>query len=293
MKTVRDIETLREITRGWRQVGESTALVPTMGGLHQGHMSLVQLASECAERVVVSVFVNPTQFGPGEDFDNYPRTLDNDRRRLSRAGVDVMFAPSIEEMYPFGEENMTRVSVPVLSKILCGDDRPDHFDGVTSVVGRLFAIVQPDVAVFGQKDYQQLVIIRRMVADLHIPVSIVAGPTFRDKNGLALSSRNRYLSEGERAKAPALHHAITACRDRLVAGDRDYARLEAAGSRALMAAGLTPEYFAIRKAGDLSPPDRDSEYLIVLAAARLGAARLIDNALIEPAHIMRMAATPA
>jgi pantoate--beta-alanine ligase len=290
VKTIRDIESLRETIQGWRAVGETTALVPTMGCLHQGHMSLVRLASECAERVVVSVFVNPTQFGPGEDFDRYPRALENDRRRLSRGGVDIMFAPDVDEMYPFGVEQATRVSVPGLSKILCGSDRPAHFDGVTSVVGRLFAIVQPDVAVFGQKDYQQLVIIRRMVADLHIPVSIIAAPTQRDKDGLALSSRNRYLSEAERATAPALHRALAAIRERLLAGERDYARLEADGLAGLQAAGLRPEYFAICKAGDLSPPDPDSEYLVVMAAARLGAARLIDNVLIEPAHAPRAAA---
>ncbi|MFQ5634476.1 MAG: pantoate--beta-alanine ligase [Gammaproteobacteria bacterium] len=289
MKTVRDIETIRAITGGWRQVGETTALVPTMGCLHQGHMSLVRLAAECAERVVVSVYVNPAQFGADEDFDSYPRAVENDRRRLSRAGVDVMFAPSTAEMYPYGEERLTRVSVPGLSTILCGGDRPGHFDGVTSVVGRLFNIVQPDVAVFGQKDYQQLVIIRRMVADLHVPVRIVAGPTHREKDGLALSSRNRYLTDAERAVAPALHRALSACRDKVLAGDRQFARLEADGMAALASAGFEPEYFAIRKAGDLSPPEADSEYLAILAAARLGAARLIDNVLIEPAHAARVA----
>jgi len=288
VKTVRDIEALRQITESWRQVGETTALVPTMGSLHHGHMSLVQLASECAERVIVSVYVNPTQFGPEEDFEKYPRAFENDRRRLSRAGVDIMFAPGSEQMYPFGERQMTRVSVPRLSQILCGDDRPDHFDGVTSVVGRLFNIVQPGVAVFGQKDYQQLVIIRRMVADLHMPVRIIAGPTYREKDGLALSSRNRYLTAEERAVAPNLHAVIGACRDRLIAGDRDFERLENEGLAALQSAGFRPEYFAIRKAGDLSVPDPASAYLVVLAAARLGAARLIDNALIEPAHAMRM-----
>ncbi|MBT8442085.1 MAG: pantoate--beta-alanine ligase [Gammaproteobacteria bacterium] len=290
MKTVRDIATLREIVGAWRQVGETIALVPTMGNLHQGHMSLVQLAGECAERIVVSVYVNPTQFGPREDFENYPRTFENDRRRLSRAGVDIMFAPDSEEMYPFGQEHMTRVSVPGLSQILCGDDRPQHFDGVTSVVSRLFNIIQPDVAIFGQKDYQQLVIIRRMGADLHMPVRILAGPTFRNKDGLAMSSRNRYLSDDERALAPALHRTISACRDRIVGGDRDFTTLEAEAAAALADAGLEPQYVAIRKAGDLSMPEPDSEFLVVLAAARLGPTRLIDNVLIEPAHSTRMAA---
>jgi pantoate--beta-alanine ligase len=291
VKTVRDIATLREIVGSWRQVGDATALVPTMGNLHQGHMSLVQLAGECAERVIVSVYVNPTQFGPNEDFDNYPRTLENDRRRLSRAGVDIMFVPDSEQMYPFGEEHMTRVSVPGLSRILCGNERPEHFDGVTSVVARLFNITQPDVAVFGQKDYQQLVIIRRMAADLHMPVRIVAAPTFRNKDGLALSSRNRYLSEDQRTMAPVLHAAISACRDRLLAGDRDFEKLEKQGAAALADAGMRPEYVAIRKARDLSMPEPDSDYLVVLAAARLGPARLIDNVLVEPAHAARVAAS--
>lgn len=282
MKTVRDIETLRALTDGWSQVGETIALVPTMGCLHHGHMSLVQLAAETAERVVVSVYVNPTQFGPAEDYERYPRAFDNDRRRLSRAGVDVMFAPSNDEMYPFGEEAMTRVTVPGLSNILCGDVRPEHFDGVTSVVARLFNIVQPQVAVFGQKDYQQLVIVRRMVADLHMPVRVIAGPTHRDKDGLAQSSRNRYLSERERAVAPALHRALCSARDRIVAGERDFARISGDGLAELESAGFLPEYFEIRRAGDLSPPEPESRYLVVLAAVRLGAARLIDNVLIEP-----------
>ncbi len=278
------------MTDGWRQIGETVALVPTMGCLHHGHMSLVELAGESAERVVVSVYVNPTQFGADEDFEEYPRAFDTDRRRLSRAGVDVMFAPTTEEMYPFGQQRMTRISVPGLSRILCGDDRPDHFDGVTSVVGRLFNIVQPDVAVFGQKDYQQLVIIRRMVADLHLPVRIVAGPTYREADGLALSSRNRYLTGSERPLAPALHRTLCDCRDRLLAGERHFERLESDGMAALTAAGFRPDYFAIRRAGDLSRPAPDSEYLVVLAAARLGAARLIDNVLIEPAQAARVAA---
>lgn len=287
MKTVRDIETLRNAISGWQQTGETVALVPTMGSLHQGHMSLVNLARECADRVVASVYVNPTQFGVDEDFSLYPRALENDRRRLSRGGVDIMFAPSSEEIYPFGEQQMTRVTVPGLSKILCGDDRPDHFDGVTSVVGRLFNIVQPQVAVFGQKDFQQLVIIRRMVADLHIPVRVVASPTYRDKDGLALSSRNRYLTDEERVTAPVLYRVICACRDRLLDGERDFARLESDGKAALAAAGFRPQYFEIRDSRDLSAPARDGEYFVVLAAAWLGGARLIDNALIEPAGTAR------
>lgn len=280
MKTVRDIESLREIIDGWRQVGETIALVPTMGGLHHGHMSLVQLAAGQADRVVVSVYVNPTQFGPAEDFESYPRTLENDRRRLSRADVDVMFAPENDEMYPFGEEDMTRVSVPGLSAILCGNDRPAHFDGVTSVVSRLFNIVQPDVAVFGQKDYQQLAIIRHMVDDMRFPVRIVSASTHREKDGLAMSSRNRYLDEQERNVAPALHRALDACRERILAGERDFAQLEADGAARLKADGLQPEYFAIRQSNDLSLPESTNDDLVVLAAAKVGKTRLIDNLLV-------------
>jgi pantoate--beta-alanine ligase len=280
VKTVRDIESLREIIDGWRQVGETIALVPTMGGLHHGHMSLVQLAAGQADRVVVSVYVNPTQFGPAEDFESYPRTLENDRRRLSRADVDVMFAPDNDEMYPFGEEDMTRVSVPGLSAILCGNDRPAHFDGVTSVVSRLFNIVQPDVAVFGQKDYQQLAIIRHMVDDMRFPVRIISASTHREKDGLAMSSRNRYLDEQERNVAPALHRALDACRERILAGERDFAQLEADGAARLKADGLQPEYFAIRQSNDLSLPESTSDDLVVLAAAKVGKTRLIDNLLV-------------
>lgn len=291
MKTVRDIQTLRGMTQSWHQDGDSIALVPTMGSLHPGHISLVRLAHEYAERVIVSVFVNPTQFGPNEDYKSYPRSLDNDRRRVSRAGVDVLFAPGNEEIYPFGEDAMTRVSVPDLSTVLCGDSRPGHFDGVTSVVSRLFNIIQPDVAVFGQKDYQQLVIIRRMVADLHLPIKILAGQTQRQDDGLALSSRNRYLSDTERSVAPQLHGTLRRCGDQIMSGNRNFASLEAEARAQLEASGFEVDYFTVRKAGDLSSPDSDSRYLVILAAARLGEARLIDNILIEAQEQMRSTGT--
>lgn len=281
MKTIRDIQTLREVLQGFRQDGDTIALVPTMGGLHQGHMGLVRLASEYAERVVTSVFVNPTQFGLREDFANYPRTFDTDRRKLSRGGVDIMFAPTHEEIYPFGVASMTSVSVPGLSTVLCGEHRPGHFDGVTSVVNRLFNTIAPDVAVFGQKDYQQLAIIRRMVADLHMPVKILAGPTFRDKTGLALSSRNRYLTDAERERAGELYATICDCRDQYLTGVRDLEVLEKSGFERLARAGFEPEYLSVRKSGDLSLPDEDSLFLVVLAAARMGDTRLIDNVLFE------------
>ena len=281
MKTVRTIASLRENLRGWRGFGETVALVPTMGNLHAGHLSLVDLARTLADRVVVSIFVNPTQFGPGEDFAAYPRTLDKDRRHLTRANVDILFAPPVEEIYPDREWPGTVVSVPGLSGILCGQFRPGHFDGVASVVARLFNIVQPDSAVFGQKDYQQLLVIRRLQADLHLSVRIVAAPTAREPDGLALSSRNQYLEGAQRATAPGLHRALADCAGALRRGDREFEEMESRGMQALVAAGFRPDYFAIRNAADLSPPTAASRSLVVLAAGHLGRARLIDNLLVD------------
>jgi len=281
VKTIRKIASLRETLRAFRHAGETVALVPTLGNLHEGHMSLVELARKQADRIVVSVFVNPTQFGPGEDYQAYPRTLDHDRRQLTRAGADLLFAPAVDEMYPRAADAGTVVSVPGLSTILCGEFRPGHFDGVSSVVSRLFNIVQPDCAIFGQKDYQQLTIIRRLQADMHYPVAIVAGPTLREADGLALSSRNQYLSPAERKLAPALYRAVRECGDRLRAGAHDYAALEAHGKATLVAAGFRPDYFAVRNADDLGPAQAMDRRLVVLVAAHLGRARLIDNELVE------------
>lgn len=281
MKTIRTIASLRENLHTWREFDESVALVPTMGNLHAGHLSLVEIAHTLADRVVVSIFVNPTQFGPGEDFAAYPRTLDSDRRQLTRAKVDILFAPSVAEMYPLGEEGATVVSVPGLSRILCGEFRPGHFDGVASVVTRLFNIVQPGTAVFGQKDYQQVAIIRRLQADLSLPIKIVVAPTARESDGLALSSRNQYLDADGRACAPGLRRALAACAARLRAGERAFATLEKRGLAELVTAGFRPDYFAIRNAADLSPATATSRNLVVLAAGRVGRARLIDNALVD------------
>ncbi len=281
MQLLKTVAEMRELVDAWREAGDTVALVPTMGNLHAGHMSLVSMAAEHAEHVVVSVFVNPTQFGPGEDYTEYPRTLDKDQRRLQRAGVDALFAPSVEEMYPAGIESTTQVLVPELSTILEGASRPGHFAGVASVVCRLFNICTPDVAAFGQKDYQQLVVLRRMVADLHIPVSILAGTTERARNGLALSSRNSYLSDAQKEQAAVLHAALTAVGDAIQDGAGDYDELEASGSRQLEQAGLQPEYFAIRRAYDLAPPGKSDMNLVVLTAARLDRVRLLDNMLVS------------
>lgn len=281
MKIVALAKDLRGIVGAWRAAGETVALVPTMGNLHDGHLSLVELAAREASRVVVSVFVNPTQFGPGEDYAAYPRTPDADQQRLAGTPADALFIPGTDEMYPEGEARATVVSVPGLSGILCGAHRPGHFDGVSSVVARLFNIAQPDVAVFGQKDYQQLVIIRRMQADLHFPLRVVGAPTVREADGLAMSSRNQYLSPGDRRLAPTIHATLSACGEALRRGVRDYPRLEAEGAARLGAAGLGPDYFAIRTPERLEVPGPGTRRFVILTAARLGRARLIDNILLD------------
>lgn len=281
MKEVSKPEELREVLKDWRRAGDHIALVPTMGNLHEGHLSLLKLARENAERVVVSIFVNPTQFGEGEDFEGYPRTLERDKRHLKRAKVDLLFTPDVDTMYPFGTDAATSVTVPVLTEELCGLARPGHFDGVTTVVSRLFSLVQPDVAVFGQKDFQQQLVIRRMVEDMHLPIRILSGPTARDEDGLALSSRNQYLTEEEREKAPALYAALSRVEQALHDGKENYAELEQQAVAELEAAGFEPEYVSIRRAENLAEPDRDTDQLVILAAARLGKARLIDNLLVD------------
>lgn len=268
---------LAEQIAEWRGHDDHVALVPTMGSLHAGHLSLVELAREHAERVIVSIFVNPTQFGEGEDFEDYPRTLERDTRRLKKTSADIIFAPNVDTMYPFGLDKATTVSVPGLTENFCGAARPGHFDGVTSVVARLFAMVQPDIAVFGQKDYQQQLVIRRMTEDLSLPIGIITAPTVRDDDGLALSSRNSYLTDEERAISPLLHATLAKAGADLQNGARNFEDLETAAGERLTDAGFVLDYFAIRRALNLEIPDRDCDDLVVLAAAQLGTARLIDN----------------
>ncbi len=280
----REVSTPAEVrawTAGRREAGERIAFVPTMGNLHEGHLSLVRLAREYAERVVVSIFVNPTQFGAGEDYGNYPRTIVEDRRLLASVDTDLLFTPSAETVYPYGETAATRLHVPGLSDDLCGRFRPGHFDGVASVVCRLFSMVGPEVAVFGQKDYQQFLIIRRMTRDLSMPIGIVLGSTVREADGLACSSRNRYLTEAERRTAPLLHAVLEEVREALVSGERDFASLEGHALARLEKGGFAPDYVGIRSAKDLALPADGSHELVVLAAARLGRARLIDNVLVR------------
>jgi pantoate--beta-alanine ligase len=271
---------LEEQLTEWRRQNEHVALVPTMGNLHSGHVSLVDLAREHAERVVVSIFVNPMQFGEDEDFDEYPRTLERDTRRLKRPAADLIFAPDVDTMYPFGLKDATTISVPRITENFCGASRPGHFDGVTSVVARLFALVQPDVAIFGQKDYQQQLVIRHMSRDLNLPISIVTAETVREEDGLAMSSRNQYLTEDERKRAPVLYEVLSDVGDKLQAGRRDFEALENESIGKLTDAGFTIDYFSIRRAQNLEIPDRDCDEIVVLAAAHLGKARLIDNTVV-------------
>jgi len=277
VRVIRDKAALHKQLAEWRHARERVAVVPTMGNLHAGHLSLVRLAQQNAERVVVTLFVNPTQFGDGEDFEAYPRSLKRDTRSLEETRADVLFIPDIETIYPFGIENATRVSVPGLTDEFCGACRSGHFDGVTSVVMRLFSIVQPEVAVFGQKDYQQQLIIRRMADDLSLPLKIVTAPTVREADGLAMSSRNAYLSDEERGIAPILYQVLRKVAENLRAGERSYAELEDRATQSLVAAGFHPEYFAVRQALNLREPDLNCNTFVVLAAVRLGTARLIDN----------------
>jgi pantoate--beta-alanine ligase len=252
-----------------------------MGNLHQGHLSLINLAREHAERVVVSVFVNPTQFGEGEDYEDYPRTEERDLRRLKRENTDMLFNPDIELMYPFGTDAATSITVPLLTDEFCGSFRPGHFDGVTSVVSRLFSIVQPDVAVFGEKDYQQLLVVQRLAADLSLPIEIVGAPTQREDDGLAMSSRNINLTETEREIAPGLYATLSSTARQLIAGVRDYELLEQQAVASLEGLGFKPEYFNIRLAANLELPIPDSHELVILAAAHLGETRLIDNCVVR------------
>ena len=277
MQTVHGIAQLRAQVAVWKRAGERVALIPTMGNLHRGHLCLVERARELAPRIVASIFVNPTQFGPNEDFAGYPRTLADDGRQLEAVGLDLLFAPEVAAIYPRPLADMTQVSVPGLSQLLCGASRPIHFGGVATVVAKLFNLAQPDVAVFGEKDWQQLVIIRRMTADLDLPVEIIGVPTVREADGLAMSSRNGYLSAEERAIAPTLHAVLQAMAEQWRAGERDYGALENTAKARLAAAGFRPDYVEIRRADDLQRPEPGDAALRIFAAAWLGRARLIDN----------------
>ena len=281
MNVVRTVADLRAAVTRARGEGKRIGFVPTMGNLHAGHIALVKKAGQRADFVVASIFVNPLQFGPNEDLANYPRTLAADQEKLFEAGCHLLFAPSVEEMYPHGQSMQTIVRVPGVSEGLCGGSRPGHFDGVSTVVSKLFNMVLPDLAVFGQKDFQQLAVIRTMVRDLNMPVQIIGEPTMRAEDGLALSSRNGYLNTEERAIAPALYRTLKQLAGTIRNGDRDYPALLADGQQRLQAAGLRPDYLEIRNATDLQPATADTRELVILAAAFLGKTRLIDNMLVD------------
>lgn len=276
MDSVIHVDDLRTRIADWRRAGERIALVPTMGSLHAGHLELVLRARERAARTVVSIFVNPLQFAPDEDLAAYPRTPEADRKRLVEAGADLLFAPGVEEVYPGGQVDQTRVEVPGISNILCGASRPGHFTGVATVVCKLFNMVQPDLAVFGEKDFQQLLVIRRMTTHLSMAVEILGVPTVRESDGLAMSSRNGYLSEQERQRAPFLQQTLRTAAQALQRGEA-LAGVESRAAAELAAAGFEPDYFSVRRAADLGVPGTDERELVILAAARLGRARLIDN----------------
>lgn len=276
IRTVRTVAELRAHLAGWRDQGHRVALVPTMGNLHAGHFSLVELARQNADKVVASIFVNPTQFGPNEDFARYPRTPEADAEGLARAGCDLLFLPSVETVYPLGPEAAVRIRVPGISEVLEGEHRPGHFEGVATVVARLFNMVRPDVAIFGRKDYQQLQVIRHMARDLAFAIDIVPGPTVREPDGLAMSSRNQYLAPEERAVAVEIIRNLRTMREQAAQG-LPLAGIEQEAVERLAAAGFVVDYAVIRRS-DLSLPLAGNEPgLLGLVAARLGRTRLIDN----------------
>ncbi|SHF31154.1 pantothenate synthetase [Modicisalibacter ilicicola DSM 19980] len=276
MQTLSTIEALRQARETCRRQGSTVALVPTMGNLHEGHVALVEAASECADIVIATIFINPLQFGAGEDLEAYPRTLEQDQAKLEAAGCDLLFTPTNEMLYPHGLEAHTKIRVPEVSEGLCGASRPGHFEGVATIVNILFNLVQPDLACFGEKDYQQLAVIRKLVNDLHLPIEIVGTPTVRAEDGLALSSRNGYLDAGQRAQAPELYRTLRQARDSLEGGAPADRVLREALAR-LAAANFKPDYLELRRTDDLGPVTDASHEAILLVAAHLGPARLIDN----------------
>lgn len=277
MLTIARPSEIRARVRDWHVKSARVAFVPTMGNLHAGHATLVKEARKYAEHVIVSVFVNPLQFGPGEDFATYPRTPVDDEKVVEDCGADVLFRPEVDDIYPAGQRGHTIINVPEISDILCGAFRPGHFQGVATVVAKLFNIVRPDVALFGEKDYQQLAVIKRMTLDLCLPVEVIGYPTVREADGLAMSSRNRYLSADQRQLAPRIYQVLSEVQQRIEQGVRDIAALEQHGMQQLLAAGFKPDYFAVRDAVSLLTPTDDARHLVILTAARLGRARLIDN----------------
>jgi len=281
MEVITCISEMRQRVDQWRQSGQKIGLVPTMGNLHSGHTKLVDYAKQSADRIVVSIFVNPLQFGANEDYSTYPRTLEADKEKLSAISVDVIFAPEVKELYPTGIPLKTQISIPTLSSILCGERRPGHFEGMLMVVAKLFNIVQPNVAAFGKKDYQQLKIVEQLVCDLSLPVNIIAVDTEQEPDGLARSSRNSYLSESERQRAGALANLLDCAASTIKEGEQHHLSVLGMLRHHLDLAGFDVEYVSLRRQNDLAEAQNGDAHLVLLAAVRLGNARLIDNREIE------------
>ena len=281
MNTVKSVRELRAAIAQARAEGKQIAFVPTMGNLHAGHAALVSKATQRADFVTASIFVNPLQFGPSEDLGKYPRTLLADQEKLVNAGCHLLFTPDVEEMYPHGIDDQTRVSVPGVSEGLCGASRPGHFEGVATVVSKLFNMVQPDLAIFGQKDFQQLAVIRTLVRDLNMPIQIIGEPTVRAEDGLALSSRNGYLSSEQLNVAPLLYRSLEEMAAAIRAGERDYAKLVSAAQAQHSAAGFRPDYLEVRESNSLRPATADDRQLVIILAAFIAITRLIDNLAFE------------
>lgn len=277
MQCVDTISSLRACIKSWRDQNLTVAFVPTMGNLHQGHLSLIKKAKDLADRVVVSIFVNPLQFDDEKDLAAYPRTVDSDIEKLNSVDCDVLFMPTVDVMYPKGMTPHTHVIVPKMDDKLCGLMRPGHFDGVATVVIKLLNIVQADMAIFGEKDYQQLLLIRTLVCNLNLPVDIIGGQTFREETGLAMSSRNQYLTSQQRQQASGLYKILLNIKDKILGGDQNFTALSNQGLSKLQVMGFEPEYVDIRRADDLETAGPNDVRLVILVAARLGKARLIDN----------------
>ncbi|KAA1152131.1 MULTISPECIES: pantoate--beta-alanine ligase [Pseudoalteromonas] len=281
MQSITEIKSLRSQIKAWRQAGLSVALVPTMGNLHRGHFSLVEKAKTLADKVVVSIFVNPMQFGANEDLDNYPRTLNEDKQGLAELETDIVFTPSVETIYPNGLGAQSFVDVPDISLGYCGGSRPGHFRGVATIVTKLFNLVQPDYACFGEKDFQQLQVIKTMARDLSIPVEVIGVPTMREVSGLAMSSRNGYLSEAQKTTATVLFKTLNTCAEQLKSGEKDFVKLESLAKQSLEQAGLKPDYFEIAQQDTLKTATLKDTKFVILAAAYFGNVRLIDNIQVE------------
>lgn len=279
MQIVTSVSSLRQVVGAWRSNRKRIAFVPTMGNLHEGHLRLVATARQHADKVITSIFVNPSQFCAGEDFASYPRTVQEDQQNLLNSGNDCLFIPSIEEVY--GNNSLTTVSVTGLANLHCGQSRPGHFDGVATIVCKLFNMVQPDCAVFGLKDFQQFTVIKKMTHDLNLAVDIIGVETVRDAHGLAKSSRNSYLNNVEKLIAPLLFQTLSQTRDAILSGSLYYIELETQALLTLKNAGFKPDYFSICRSNDLQKAQNNDKSLVILTAARLGQARLIDNICFE------------